>query len=139
MAVMRLADALRNAMADQITALIDAGSGPGTLKIYSGTQPADADDALSGNTLLAELALSDPSAPAASSGVLTLSAIADDASADATGTATWARVEDSDGNNVFDCDVTDTGGTGTLKLNTTSIVSGGSVSVSSFTVTGPAG
>lgn len=138
MANFRITDLTRNQLAQQIQIDIDAGAGPGTLKIYDGTQPADADDSLpSGTTLLAELTFSDPSAPAASAGTLTFDVITEDSAADATGTATWARIEDSNSNTVFDCDV-DTAGA-TINLNSVAIVIGGPVDISSFTVTVPAG
>ena len=137
MANFRVADNTRSQLVQQIQIDLDAGAGAGTIKIYDGSQPADADTALSGQTLLAQLTFNDPSAPAASAGVLTFSSITDDSSADATGTATWARMEDSDGNTVFDCDVGTSGAT--INLNTVSIVIAGVVSITSFTVTVPAG
>jgi hypothetical protein len=105
----------------------------GLLRIYSGTKPTNPDTALSGNTLLAELALSATFAPGASGGVLTASAIAADASADATGTATFFTLTTSGGTRKSDGTV----GTSAadLILNTTSIVSGAQVSVSSLTIT----
>lgn len=133
MANLRILTTVRNAMLDAIKAAIDAGAGAGTIKIYTGTQPADANTALSGNTLLATLTFTDPCAGAASGGVLTFSTITQDASADATGTATFARIQDSDGNVVFDCDVNTSAAT--LIINTTSIVTGGPVSITSFTLT----
>ena len=139
MAVWRQADALRNAMADAIKTRVDAGATAGTIKLYDGTQPADADDAITTQTLLATLTFADPSAPGASSGVLTFDSIVEDSSADATGTAAWARIEDSDGNNVFDVDVTATGGGGTIEINTVSIVAGAAVRATSFIVTIPTG
>ena len=138
MANMRLSTALRNAMIQQVQVKADAGAGAGTINIRSGSQPASAEDAETG-TLLATLTFSDPSAPSASGGVLTFSAITEDSSADATGTATWARIKDSTGATVFDCDVTATGGGGTIQLNTTSIVAGGPVRITAFTATMPAG
>jgi len=111
--------------------------GAGTIKIYDGSQPADADTALSGQTLLAELTFADPSAPAAVNGLLTFNAIVEDSSADATGTATWARIEDSNSNTIFDCDVGTSGAT--INLNSVAIVISGPVSITSFTVTVPAG
>ena len=75
---------LRNNRADEITTLIDGGAGAGTIKIYDGTRPATGGSV---TTLLATLTCTDPSAAAASGGVLTLSAITDDTSADAAGTA----------------------------------------------------
>ena len=137
MANFRLAAVARNALADQFKTLCDGGAGAGTIKIYSGTQPATADTALSGNTLLATLTFADPSAPAASAGVLTFNAIVEDSSADATGTATFARVADSNAATIFDCDVGTSGAT--INLNTVSIVTGGPVRITSFTVTVPAG
>jgi hypothetical protein len=66
--------------------------------------------------------------------VLTYNAIAADASANATGTATWFRIVQSDGStHVMDGSV-DTSGAD-LNLNTTSIVAGANVSISSATIT----
>ena len=45
--------AAQNAAADAVTALVNAGDSAGQLRIYSGAAPADANAALSGNTLLA--------------------------------------------------------------------------------------
>lgn len=119
--------ALRNARADEITAAIGAS---GLIRIYNGTRPASGGTA---TTLLAELALSATAAPAASGGVLTFNAISDDASANATGTATWARVTTSGGTFVVDMDA---GTSGTeLILDSVSIVAGGTVSVSSCVIT----
>jgi hypothetical protein len=136
MANVRLAVALRSALADRINTSLNANSPPGTIKVYTGTQPATGDTALSGNTLLATLTLSNPAAPSASSGVLTLSAITQDSSADNTGTATWARIQDGSGNNVFDCDVSTSGAT--LNFLSTSFVAGQPIQITSFTITVPA-
>lgn len=136
MANLSYVDTARSNKLDEITALVDAGAGAGLLRIYSGTQPADAGTALSGNTLLAELTFSDPSFGAASGGVLTANAITQDSSANATGTATFFRVVDSNANTVFDGDIsTVAAGTGDLQLDSTSITAGQVVSVSSFTIT----
>jgi hypothetical protein len=61
--------------------------------------------------------------------VLTFSTITQDASADATGTATWFRVLDGSGSFVMDGAITVTGGGGDMTLNTTSITIGGPISV----------
>ena len=136
MAVLRLAAATRNALADAAVDLIDAGAGAGTVKIYTGSQPATGDTAESG-TLLATITLADPAFGAASSGVATATDPAS-VNAVATGTAGWFRVEDSTGANVFDGDCTATGGGGSMTLSTTSLVSGSPVDITSFTVTMPA-
>lgn len=125
----RLSTAVRNAALDEITAAIGTS---GFLRIYNGTQPANPGTALSGNTLLAELPLSSTAAGAASGGVLTFSAITDEASAPATGTQTWASLVTSGGTRVVDMSCGN--GSGDLNLSGT-ITSGGTVSVSSLTIT----
>jgi hypothetical protein len=119
--------AARNAMLDAITTAIGAS---GLLRIYDGSRPATGGAA---TTLLAELALSATSAPGAASGVLTFSAITQDSSANATGTATWFRVTTSGGTHVIDGNVGTSGSD--LNLTTTSIVATQPVSVSSFVIT----
>ncbi|MEW7987894.1 MAG: hypothetical protein AB2799_19075 [Candidatus Thiodiazotropha sp.] len=137
MANVRLANASQQAAMDAVVDLIDGGAGAGTIQIRSGTQPADANSAATG-TLLATLTFSDPAFGATNtSGVATASAITDDTSADATGTAAWARVLDSNSSVIFDCDVGTSGAT--INLNTTSITAGGTVSITSFTMTHPDG
>jgi hypothetical protein len=122
------ATGLRNAQVDAITTF--AGNS-GKLRIYSGSRPATGGTA---TTLLAELTCNATFAPSASGGVLTLNSIAQDASADATGTATWFRLVKSDGTtHVMDGDVGTSGSD--LNLNSTSITSGATVSVTSFTIT----
>lgn len=132
----RISVAARSAAADAVVDLLDGGAGAGTLEIRTGAQPATPATAASG-TLLATLTLSDPAFGAASSGVATASAITDDTSADATGTAGWFRAKDSSGNAVIDGDITGTGGGGNMELDSTSIVSGGLVEVTSWTITMP--
>jgi hypothetical protein len=118
---------LRNAQLDAITTAIGTS---GKLRIYDGTRPATGGTA---TTLLAELPLSATAAPAASGGVLTLNAITTDASADATGTATWFRIVTSANAAVVDGSVGTSGAD--LNLNSTSLTAGGSVAVTSFTIT----
>ncbi len=122
---------LRNTQLDAIDTAVNAGTGAGLLRIYDGTRPATGGTA---TTLLAELTMSDPAFGAAAAGVLTASAITSDTSANATGTATWFRLVDSDANFVVDGDVGTSGSD--LNLNTTAIVTGGTVQVTSFVITG---
>lgn len=128
--VLGIVAATRNAILDQITTAIDAGVAAGTLTIYDGVRPATGGAA---TTVLAELTFSDPSFPAASAGSMTANAITADASANATGTATWFRVATSAGAAVFDGDVGTSGSD--LNLNTTSITAGVNVAVNSFQLT----
>jgi hypothetical protein len=119
---------LRNNMLDEITARAGASA---LLRIYDGSRPATGGTA---TTLLAELTCNSTFAAAASGGVLTLNAITSDSSANATGTATWFRIVQSGGStHVLDGNVGTSGSD--LNLNTTSIVSGATVSISSFTIT----
>lgn len=120
--------AAANAAADAMAALCNGG----TLRIYSGTQPASAATAASG-TLLAELTLGSPAFGSASNGVATANAITGDTSADATGTAGWFRVRNSSGTAVFDGEVGTSGAD--LNLSSTSIQSGAEVNVTSLTIT----
>jgi len=129
----RIADAGRDSMMNDFDATCNGGTAA-IFEIYSGTQPTDADTALSGNTKLATLTASATMWGASSNGVLTLASVTDDSSADATGTATFARIlTQSAGSTVFDCDV-GTSST-TININTTSIVSGGTVSITAGTLT----
>jgi hypothetical protein len=128
--------AARSAAANAVTALVDAGSQAARLRIYSGTPPADVNAALSGNTLLADLAMSDPAFGAASAGVSTAAAITSDTSADATGTATFFRVGAWDGTTFTPTFQGSVGTSGCdLNLSSTSITLGGTVAVSSLTYT----
>lgn len=124
------ATTLRNARADQIKTAIDAGGTAGFLRIYDGSRPATGGTV---TTLLAELTFSFPSAPASSGGVLTFSAITADASANATGVATWGRMVTSAGVFVDDFSVGTSGAD--LNLNSTTITILQQVSVTSGTIT----
>lgn len=105
----------------------------GKLEIYTGTRPANPDTALSGNTLLATLTFSATAFGASSNGTATANAITSGTAA-ATGTASWARCYKSDGvTAVIDMNVGTSGSD--LNLNSVSIQSGGTVSVTSMTVT----
>lgn len=130
----KIAVATRNALGDAIISALGNGA---LLDIYDGTQPAGPGTAVTSQTKLGTLTGGSPFAPATSSGVITANALTQDSSADATGTATWYRLKTSGGTAIID------GSVGTsnadLILNTTSIVSGGPISVSSFTYTMPGG
>lgn len=123
-----LTTAVRNAMLDAVTTATGSAA---LLRIYDGTPPANANTALAGNTLLAELVCASPFAPGASSGVLTASAITQDSSANATGTASFFRVYASNGTTVIGQGTVSTSGAD-CNLNTVSLVSGGPVQVTSF-------
>ena len=106
----------------------------GFLDIYDGTQPVNADTAVGAQVKLASLPLSATAFAGAVNGVATANAITSDASADATGTATWFRIYKSDHTTaVWDGSVGTSGCD--LNLNSVSIVVGAQVSVTSLTLT----
>jgi len=121
------ASTLRNAMLDEITT---AAGGSALLNIYDGSRPATGGSA---TTLLAQLTCNATFAPSASGGVLTLNAITQDSSANATGTATWFRITTSGATFVLDGNVGTSGSD--LNLSSTSIVATQPVSVTSFVIT----
>jgi hypothetical protein len=131
-------DATTEASVNAVSALLNSGK----LEIYNGSQPTDANTALGAQTLLSTLTFgttafaASTASGSAGSKVVTATAntITSDTSAAATGTASWFRAYKSDGvTPVMD------GSAGTsgcdLNLNTTSIVTGATVSCTSFTVT----
>lgn len=131
-----LINSIRNTMCDAIVDSLDAGSGAGTIAIRSGTRPTLPTDTATG-TLLATVTCADPAFGSASSGVATMTDPGS-VNAVATGTASWFRAFDSDGNAKFDGSVTATGGGGDLTLGTVSITSGLAVDLTGGTITVPA-
>ena len=134
MSNLKIATPLRNNKLDAITAY---AGGNCIIKILSGTQPAGGG---AETTVLAQLTGNATFAPAAASGVLTLNAITADSSANASGTATWFRIYQSNGTTfVLDGDVSTTAaGTGDLQLDDVGIVLGGTVALGGpNTITAP--
>lgn len=133
----RISTEMRDAACNAVVDLLDAGTTP-TLKIYTGSQPASAEDAATG-TLLATFNLDGTAAfGASSSGTATLDVSpAISTTGAATGTAGWFRAADSSDTNRIDGSVGQ--GSGDLSLDNTSIVSGQTVNLVSWTVTVPAG
>lgn len=124
---LKLNATLRNTMLDAITT---RAGGSAKLKIFAGTQPATGG---AETTKLAELTCNATFAPAASGGTLTLNSITADSSADATGTASWFRIESSGGSHVLDGTVGTSGAD--MNLSTTSIVAGAQVSITAASIT----
>jgi hypothetical protein len=130
----KLSNVAANAEADAVAGLLDDGY----LRIYDGTQPTNADTAVGAQVLLAELRFNATAFGAAAAGVATANAFTQDASANATGTATWFRALQSDGTTVmFDGSVGTSGAN--LNLNSVSIVAGVAVNVTGFTFTASKG
>lgn len=134
-----IANATAQAMANAFTTALDAGTA-GLIRIYDGTQPTDADTAIGAQNLLAELTMSATSFGSAADdtpgAIITANAITEDSSANATGTASWFRMLTQNAGTV----IAD-GSVGTasadLVLNTVSITSGSTVSITAFTILMP--
>ncbi|TCK39635.1 hypothetical protein B0G84_4975 [Paraburkholderia sp. BL8N3] len=111
----------------RLTFIVTAAGASAILTLYNGTQPATggtATTALSAHTCSSVLGT-------VASGVLTFNAIGN-ATASATGTATWARLTTSGGTFVADFDVSTTAaGTGVLQMATTSVVANATVQINS--------
>ena len=139
----RLPNASQQAAADAVVDRIDVGvtNATGRLRIYTGAQPADADDAATG-TLLVEILLANPAYGAANtSGTAALLSTPRSAAATAAGTAGWFRVLNRDNAGVYDGSIRATADTDTgqeLVLDNTSIAGGQTVNISSLGYTQPA-
>ncbi len=120
----------RNAELDALAPLFNSG----TLKIYSGAQPATPETAASG-VLLATVTFNATAFGAAAAGVITAAAITS-GTAGNTGTAGWARAWKSDGTTaLMDGDVSTSGAW--VNLNSVAISSGATVSITALTITDP--
>jgi hypothetical protein len=122
---------LRDARLDAIETIL--GTTP-ILEIRTGSAPANCAAADSG-TVLATLNLPSDWMAAASGGSKAKSGTWQDTSADATGTAAHWRLKTSGGTCKAQGTITATGGGGDLTLDNTSINSGQTVTITSFTIT----
>ena len=140
----RLPNASQQAGADAVVDRIDLGTGTasGKLRLYTGTQPADADSAPVG-TLLVEIDLANPAYGAAnSSGTAALAGGTRTGTGVAAGNAASFRVINRDGATVFDGAVRATADTNNgeeLVLDNKNIAVGQTVNVTSLNYTHPAG
>lgn len=107
-----------------------AGTGS-IIHLYNGTQPANANTAVSTQTLLVSLTISG-SFGTDSNGTITLSSVSD-GTAVASGTATWFRITKSDGSTVVMDGSVGTSGAD-LNLNTTTISATQTVSITAGTI-----
>ncbi len=130
-----LGTALRNAMADAAGDRFDAGSGPATIQVRTGSKPANPQASATG-TLLFTFTLQDPAWGAASNGVKTLdNTPVSSPVAVSTGTAGWFRVLDSNSLAVLDGTV-GTSGTDMI-MDNPAVVTGQTINLNSGTLTQP--
>lgn len=134
----RLPVATRNTIADAVADLVDAGSGAGILRVYSGSQPASADLPFTG-TLLATFILNDPAFAAASAGsaALIVSPALSTTGVGA-GDAGWCRLLTSAGATIMDGSVSAAGGGGNMIMSTVTISIGLTLTLTAGTITMPA-
>lgn len=126
----RRATATRNASVNAETALLNTG----TIQIRTGAQPTNVADAAQG-TLLGTLTFNATAFGAGATGVATANAIVSDTSADASGTAAHARILTSGAAIHSDC--TCGQGSGDINFDNAVIVAGGTIAISSMTLTAP--
>jgi hypothetical protein len=124
-----ISTAARNAACNAIVDLLDAGAGAGYIEIKTGST-------IGSGTLLGTLTFSDPAFGNASTGVCTASSITSDTTADNSGTAGNFQCYDSDATAII-------GGTAgvaaeDMVFDNATIVAGGTIACSSFTVNMPA-
>lgn len=128
----KISTTARNRQADSIGDDLNSG----TLKIYTGSQPANADDAPTG-TLLVTINLPADSFAAAANGIAAKSgtwsgvAVAD-------GNAGWFRKANAAATRNYDGAITVTGGGGEIELDDIGIVTGQTVLINTYSITQPA-
>lgn len=138
--VWRVHSTVAQAMMTAFLTALDQDVGAHKILIYTGSQPASPAAAVTG-TLLATFTGTDPGGTVSAVtnyARLTMAAYADVAAV-ATGTAGWFRMTDNSGDAIADGDVTATGGGGQLTIGSTSITSGGTVSITSLVIDLPKG
>lgn len=131
--------ATQNAQLSSLAARFDAGSAGGTIKVYSGTRPANANTAPGGgNTLLLTFTLATTGFGSPASGVMSIAGLPLAAEGVGAGTATWWRGADSDGNTVTDGSVGAEGSNEDIEMSTTTVSVGLDVNLTVGTFTQPA-
>lgn len=105
----------------------------GTVRIYDGTRPTDADTALGSQNLLVSFSVPNP-AGSVTNGVFTASAISQ-AQVSTAGTASWARVVDSSAVTIFDADVGVTSFGSVIEIDNVTLAQGSNCTVTSFVLT----
>lgn len=135
---LRLATSARNASVVAIADLLDADVGAGTIKVYTGAQPANPNATATG-TLLGTFTLADPAFGSASNGSRTIAGTPIETTGVADGTAGWFRALDNSGDAVLDGTVSATGGGGNLEINTVAVSTGLTLRITGGTITQPVG
>jgi hypothetical protein len=101
---------------------LDSGTGPARLQVYEGTRPGAAGGTPAGS-LLVEITLTQPAGVVAA-GQLALTQ-AEDGLIATSGTATWGRFVNGDGQACFDADVNDGINNGEIEMASRQLYAGG--------------
>jgi hypothetical protein len=135
----KISNAVAKGMADAFTTKNDAGTAA-VIQGYTTAQATDPDTGIGAQTLLFTCTMSATSFGAATDGapggVITANTITDDSSADATGTLAWFRMSTQSGGTAI-CDGSAGTSSADLVMNTLSITSGSTVSITSAVITMP--
>ena len=123
---------LKNARLSAVVAFLDTGAAVARVRLYPGPRPLVSTAAGSG--FLTELPLLKPSGSVLD-GVLALAPGEPVLNANS-GVAAWARVINGNDETAFDCDVTDTAGTGEIKIQNTVLYEGGETRMVSGALSG---
>lgn len=136
-ATFMLGTTCRNGAGDGVVDAVDGGTPPGRLEHRTSTLETNVNDASNG-TLLGTNLFSNPAFGNTATGVATASAISNDSSADASGTAGHFRVYTGAGGDTAALFQGNSGtASTTLIFDNNVIVSGGVIAISAFTVTIP--
>lgn len=133
----KLGTTMRDGGCNGIVDTIDGGTPPGRIEHRTGAQETNVGDASSG-TLLGTNLFSNPAFGNSSTGVATASAITNDSSADASGTAGHFRIYTGAGGDTAALAQGNTSTSGAdMNFDNNVIVAGGVIAISSMTVTVP--
>lgn len=135
----KISTAARDAACDGIVDLLDGGTPPGRIEIRTGAPPTNVSDVSSG-TLLGTPLFSNPAFGASSTGTATAASITSDTNADASGDAGYFRCYTGDGADtaaIFQGTAGESADTPDMTFDNKSIVAGGTIAISSMTVTVP--
>ena len=126
-----ITNAKKSSQIDNFKAFFNSG----TMRFYSGSRPATADTALSGNTLLATITFGATAFGSSTNGVCSNNAVASNETNATAGTATFVRFVQSDGTTVIgDANVGQTGSDVNIAAGTT-FTSGAQVTLANGALT----
>lgn len=136
---LKVGTAARNAMIDALADLCDTGTPPGRIEIRTGAPPTNVADASTG-TLLGTCLFSNPAYGSASSGTCQENSITSDTNADASGDAGYFRVyagASGDTTAFWQGTAGEAADSPDLTFDVKSIVAGGTIAITDFSISMP--